>query len=285
MKLLNYKSNGTAKVGFLKDGRISRIESAASIEELVSLGTLDKVKRREADSEGEELGGVRIRPPIVSPDKILLAAINYKAHGEEQGNPPPREPYFFTKFRSCIIGQDDPIVIPKVSRRADWEAELAVVIGKKCKYVRKSEALSYVAGYTVANDISFRDLQFPEGWPEKLNSLGQNWVKGKALDTALPLGPLMVTSDEIPDPQHLRLSLKVNNVEMQNASTEDMVFSVAELIEYLSSGLTLLPGDLISTGTPAGVAVFSGMPYLKAGDVVEATVQGIGTLRNPVRTE
>jgi 2-keto-4-pentenoate hydratase/2-oxohepta-3-ene-1,7-dioic acid hydratase in catechol pathway len=285
MKLLNYESDGSAKVGFLRDGKISRIESASSIEGLLSLGTLDESKLKEAGSKSEELSRIRVKPPIAAPDKILLAAINYRAHGEEQRNPPPTEPYFFTKFRSCIIGQNDPIIIPKVSKRADWEAELAVVIGKRCKYVRKSEALSYVAGYTVANDISFRDLQFPKGWPEKLNSLGQNWVKGKALDSALPLGPVMVTPDEIPDPQRLKISLKVNNVEMQNGSTEDMVFSVAELIEYLSSGLTLLPGDLISTGTPAGVAVFSGMPYLKDGDIVEATVQGIGTLRNPVKAE
>jgi len=285
MKLVNYESSGSAKVGFLKDGKVYRIGSASSIEELLSSGTLDEVRRKEADSEREELSRIRIRPPIVAPDKILLAAVNYRAHGKEQGGPLPTEPYFFTKFRSCIIGQDDPIIIPKVSKRMDWEAELAVVIGKRCKYVRKSEALSYVAGYTVANDISFRDLQFPEGWPGKLNPLGQNWVKGKALDTALPLGPSLVTADEIPDPQRLRLSLKVNAVEMQNASTEDMVFSVAELIEYLSSGLTLLPGDLVSTGTPAGVAVFSGMPYLKDEDVVEATVEGIGTLKNPVRAE
>ena len=285
MKLLNYESNGRAKVGFLKDGEIFQIGSASSIEALLSLGTLDEVKRKEVGSTGEEPSRIKTKPPVVAPDKILLAAINYKAHSEEQKNPPPTEPYFFTKFRSCIIGQNDPIIIPKVSKKADWEAELAVVIGKKCKYVQKSEALSYVAGYTVANDISFRDLQFPEGWPQRVSSLGQNWVKGKALDSALPLGPLRVTPDEIPDPQHLRLSLKVNGVEMQNASTEDMVFSVAELIEYLSSGLTLLPGDLISTGTPAGVAVFSGMPYLKDGDVVEAAVQGIGTLRNPVKAE
>ena len=285
MKLLNYESKGSAQVGFLREGELFQIESASSIEDLLSLGILDKIKLKEEDSKREELSKVRTKPPILAPDKILLAAINYKTHSEEQKNPPLTEPYFFTKFRSCIIGQNDPIIIPKISKKADWEAELAVVIGKRCKYVRKSEALSYVAGYTVANDISFRDLQFPEGWPQKLNSLGQNWVKGKALDAALPLGPFLVTPDEISDPQRLRLALKVNDVEMQNANTEDMVFSVAELIEYLSSGLTLLPGDLISTGTPAGVAAFSGMPYLKDGDVVEATVQGIGTLRNPVKAE
>jgi len=285
MKLLNYAINGSAKVGFLKDGKVFQIESASSIEELLSSGTLDEVKRKEEGSKSQELSRIRPRPPVSAPDKILLTARNYEAHAREQNNSPPTEPYFFTKFGSCIIGQDDPIIIPKVSKKVDWEAELAVVIGKRCKYVSRSEALSYVAGYTVANDISFRDLQFPEGWPERANSLGQNWVKGKALDSALPLGPFLVTSDEIPDPQRLRLLLRVNGVEMQNASTEDMVFSVAELIEYLSWGLTLLPGDLISTGTPAGVAVFSGMPYLKDGDVVEATVQGIGTLRNPVKAE
>ncbi|MDE1854007.1 MAG: fumarylacetoacetate hydrolase family protein [Thaumarchaeota archaeon] len=285
MKFLNYESDGSPRVGLLNDGLVFQIESASSVEELISRGSLGEIQRRTATLGGEELDRVKVRAPILTPDKILLAAINYRAHGTEQKNPPPAQPYFFTKFRSCLIGQGDPIILPRVSTKVDWEAELAVVIGKKCKYVARTEALSHVAGYTVANDISFRDLQFPEGWPEKTNTLGQNWVKGKALDSAFPLGPWLVTTDEIPDPQRLQLSLKVNGVERQSANTDDMIFSVAELIEHLSAGLTLMPGDIISTGTPAGVAVFSGAPYLKDGDVVEATIQGIGTLRNPVRAE
>ena len=284
MKLANYESGGELKVGELRKGLIYGIASASSIEELISGGLLGKSKVNEG-TRGDDPANVRIRPPVMAPDKILLAAVNYKAHGIEQKTPPLSEPYFFSKIRNCSIGNGDPIILPRVSRKVDWEAELAVVIGKKCKYVSQRESLSYVAGYTVANDVSFRDLQLPEGWPEKTNALGQNWIKGKALDSALPLGPWLVTTDEIPDPQRLRLTLKVNGTERQNASTEDMIFSVAELIEYVTSGLTLMPGDVISTGTPAGVAAFSGVPYLKVGDIVETTIEGIGTLRNPVMAE
>lgn len=286
MKLVNYEAEGRPKVGLLNGDRVIGVEEVASIEEALRSGTLGQLQRhQDSRFDGVKLDSVRLRPPILSPDKILLAAVNYRTHGAEQDIPPPKEPYFFTKFRSCIIGNGDPILLPKVSRKADWEAELAVVVGKRCKYVSKGAALSYVAGYAVANDISFRDLQFPEGWPDRANTLGQNWVKGKALESALPLGPWLVTPDEIPDPQVLSLSLKVNGIERQHAGTEDMIFSVAELIEYLSSGLTLMPGDVISTGTPSGVAVFSGAPFLKDGDVVDAWVEGIGTLSNPVKQE
>ena len=284
MKLVNYEAGGTLKAGVLRDGQIFPVESASSIEQLISRGPLETSKM-EQSTDSLDLKRARIRPPVLSPDKILLAAVNYKAHGAEQKKAPPAEPYFFTKFRSCIIGQGDPIILPSISKRPDWEAELAVVIGKKCKYVSAADALSCVAGYTVANDVSFRDLQFPPGWPDKPSSFGNNWVKGKALDSAFPLGPCLVTTDEIPDPQRLHLSLKVNGVERQHATTDDMVFPVAQLVEYLSKGLTLLPGDVISTGTPAGVAAFSGAPFLKDGDVVETTIDEIGTLTNPVRAE
>jgi 2-keto-4-pentenoate hydratase/2-oxohepta-3-ene-1,7-dioic acid hydratase in catechol pathway len=284
VKLANFEWNGIIRPGVVEDGRLFEIPSASSVQEIIEKGSLREGSV--ASLSGEiEIDRVKLMAPVLSPDKILLAAVNYKAHGTEQNTPPPAEPYFFTKFRSCIVGNGDPILIPKRSKKADWEAELAVVIGRKCKYVAKKDALEYVAGYTVANDVSYRDLQMPEGWPEKKNLLGPNWVMGKALDTAFPLGPWMVTREEIEDPQHLSLSLTVNGVERQSGSTEDMVFTVAELIEYLSNGLTLFPGDVISTGTPAGVAVFSGAPFLKDGDVVKATVDGIGTLVNPVKAE
>lgn len=284
MKLLNYEADGAMNVGLVRDGQMIRAARGTSVEDLIRRGPRG-LAGVATTGPSEDMKRVRIRPPILKPDKILLAAVNYKAHGSEQNAAPPTEPYFFTKFSSCIIGQGDPILVPRVSKKADWEAELAVVIGRKCKYVSKADALSYVAGFTVANDVSFRDFQFPPGWPQKTNTLGQNWVKGKALDSAFPLGPWLVTADEIPDPQRLRLKLSVNGIERQNASTEDMIFSVAELIEYLSSGLTLLPGDVISTGTPAGVAAFSGAPYLKDSDVVEASIDRIGTLKNPVKGE
>lgn len=282
---MNYEIDGDQRVGLLRNDSVFQIESASSVEDLIWNGRLDRIQNEAIASRGEKLNMVMIKPPVTNPDKILLAAINYKTHGTEQRNQPPKEPYFFSKFRSCIVGHNAPVIVPRVSAKVDWEAELAVVIGKRCKYVKKEDALDYVAGYTIANDISFRDFQFPEGWPEKTNPLGQNWIKGKALDSAFPLGPWLVTPDDIPDPQKLSISLKVNGVERQNANTEDMVFSVAELIEYLSAGLTLLPGDLISTGTPAGVAAFSGVPFLKGGDVIETIIERIGTLCNPVKNE
>ena len=285
MKLVSYEAGGRRHAGVLDGGRVVEVPGHADVGELIARGGVEALLRRRAEGAGVELRSVKVRAPLAAPDKVLMAAVNYGAHGAEQKTAPPAEPYFFTKFPSCIIGDGESILAPRASAKVDWEVELGVVIGKKCKYVSRSEALSYVAGYTVANDVSFRDLQIPEGWPQRTNPLGQNWVKGKALDSALPLGPCLVTSDEVPDPQRLSLSLRVNGVERQRGSTEDMIFTVAELIEYLSAGITLLPGDLISTGTPGGVALFSGAPYLKPGDLVEATVEGIGTLRNPVEAE
>jgi len=285
LKLANFEWNGKTRPGVVRDGFVFEIPSASSVQEILDTGKLVQVERETSNkSRGVELDRVRLRPPLVSPDKILLAAVNYRAHGTEQKAVPPEEPYFFTKFKSCIIGDGDPILIPRSSRKVDWEVELAVVIGKKCKYVHRKDALEYVAGYAVANDVSYRDLQFSEKSGGK-NNFGSNWVKGKALDSAYPLGPWLVTREEIGDPQHLSLSLTVNGIKRQASSTEDMVHPVAELIEYLSDGITLLPGDIISTGTPAGVAAFSGAPFLKNGDVVEATIGGIGSLINPVRAE
>jgi 2-keto-4-pentenoate hydratase/2-oxohepta-3-ene-1,7-dioic acid hydratase in catechol pathway len=286
LKLANFEWNGETRPGVVRDGFVFEIPSASSVQEVIEKGILGQIgEEKLAQSKGIELDRVRLRAPLVSPDKILLAAVNYRAHGAEQKAIPPEEPYFFTKFKSCIVGNGDPILIPRSSKKVDWEAELAVVIGRKCKYVRRKDALEYVAGYTVANDVSYRDLQLPDKRPGSHNNFGPNWVKGKALDSAYPMGPWLVTRDEIADPQHLSLSLAVNGIERQTASTEDMVHSVVELIEYLSDGITLLPGDIISTGTPAGVAAFSGAPFLKEGDVVETTVNEIGTLVNPVKAE
>ena len=286
MRLTNFERGGHSRPGVVIDGFIFEIPHASSVQEIITQGTLEQAAGMNTrQSKGIEISRVKLRAPILSPDKILLAAVNYKAHGADQKATPPEEPYFFTKFKSCIIGNEDPIIIPRNSGKVDWEAELAVVIGKKCKYVKRKEAMQYVAGYTIANDISYRDLQLPEKAPGSTNNLGPNWVKGKALDSAFPLGPWLVTSDDVADPQRLSISLTVNGVERQAASTEDMVHPVAELIEYLSDGITLLPGDIISTGTPAGVAAFTKAPYLKDGDIVRATIQGIGTLTNPVRVE
>ena len=292
MKLLNYRSGGEVRAGVFIEGSVYDVaqvrgfEHVRSVDELLSAGMLQTLEEREGElSEGTEFKKVSLLPPVMQPDKILLAAVNYKAHGKEQGAPLPREPYFFTKFRSCMVADGEPILIPRVSAKGDYEVEMALVIGKKGKYIGRDKTMEHLAGYTVANDISFRDLQFPEGWPERPNTLGQNWVKGKALDSALPLGPWLVTKSEVEDPQDLRLTLKVNGSIRQDGTTSDMVFGVDRLVEYLSDGMTLLPGDVISTGTPAGVAVFSGAPFLKDGDVVEASVEGVGRLKNPVGEE
>jgi 2-keto-4-pentenoate hydratase/2-oxohepta-3-ene-1,7-dioic acid hydratase in catechol pathway len=301
LKIANFTLSGSNSVALIESGRAYEIPVACSmngveplakvksVEEILKQNLLkflqENAKRIVSSSEGIELGKVKLLSPILRPQKILLAAVNYISHSREQDLTPPPEPYFFSKFQNAIIGPEDPIIIPRISAKVDWEVELAVVIGKRGKYIPKNEARKYIGGYTISNDISFRDLQFPPGWPDKPNPLGQNWIKGKALDNSLPMGPWLVTPDEINDPYNLEISLSVNGNVMQKSNTSEMIFNAEEMIEYLSSGITLEPGDVISTGTPLGVAAFTRAPYLKDGDVVEASISGIGTLRNPVRSE
>jgi 2-keto-4-pentenoate hydratase/2-oxohepta-3-ene-1,7-dioic acid hydratase in catechol pathway len=213
-----------------------------------------------------------------------MIAINYASHSKEQNIKPPEEPYVFSKFRNALIGPGDPIIIPKISKEVDWEVELAVAIGRSGKNIAKQDAMKYVAGYTVANDVSFRDMQFWKYLSSK-SPLGYNWYRGKGLDNALPLGPYLVTPDEISDPYSCEISLSVNGVTRQKSVTGEMLIKIDALIEYVSAGVTLRPGDLICTGTPLGVAAFTGMSYLKEGDTVEAKISGVGSLRNPVTAE
>ena len=231
------------------------------------------------------LESAKLLSPILNPEKILLVARNYASHINELNAGRMTEPYFFTKFKSALIGPDAPILIPRVSRAADWEVELAVVIGKTGKYISRRDAMDYVAGYTISNDVSFRDLQYSTGSADNQTGYGINWVKGKSLDSSFPLGPWLVTTDEIRDPHNLEISLSVNGVVKQHSSTREMIFKIDSLVESASSGITLKPGDIISTGTPEGVAVTSGGPFLKDGDIVECKIKGIGTLRNPVQSE
>ncbi|MDV3278649.1 MAG: fumarylacetoacetate hydrolase family protein [Nitrososphaerales archaeon] len=294
MKLVNFDDGNGVRAGVVIEHRIRGLSelpgfsSVRSVDELLASGHLEELRRAVGflpPKGGSSIESSRLLSPILLPEKILCAAVNYGGHGKEKGSSPPKEPYFFTKFRNCIIGNGDPILIPRVSSKADWEVELAVIIGKRGKYIRREDAMDYIAGYAIANDVSFRDRQFPEGWPSKLNAQGQNWVMGKALDSAFPLGPWLVTRDEIANPQNIRISLSVNGAVRQDSTTGDMIFGVDRLVEYLSSGITLSPGDVISTGTPAGVAAYSGAPFLKDGDVVECQIEGIGKLRNPVVQE
>ncbi|MFD0663249.1 fumarylacetoacetate hydrolase family protein [Thermocatellispora tengchongensis] len=219
------------------------------------------------------LDKVTLLPPVPNPEKIICVGRNYVAHAEEVGLDTPGEPELFAKFGNALIGHDAPIVLPEISTMVDYEAELGVVIGRRARNVTAAEALDYVAGYTIVHDVSARDLQMRTS----------QWLAGKALDGFAPVGPWLVTPDEIPDPQRLRLRLQIGGTTYQDASTETMVHSVAEIISYLSRLMTLVPGDLIATGTPEGVGAVRTPPrYLKDGDVVEITIESIGTLSNPV---
>lgn len=215
--------------------------------------------------------GTRLGSPIARPSKIICIGLNYRMHAIESGMPVPEVPIIFMKATSSLCGPYDPILIPKNSVKTDWEVELAVVIGKRAKYVSKENAMEYVAGYCVHNDVSERDFQLHHG--------GQ-WVKGKSADNFAPLGPVLVTKTEIQDPHNLRLWLKLNGKMLQDSNTSDLVFDIPELIEHLSQYMTLLPGDVISTGTPAGVGLGLTPPtYLKDGDVVELGIEGLGEAR------
>lgn len=212
---------------------------------------------------------IRLAPAIARPSKIVCIGLNYAKHAAESGMEPPSEPVIFFKATTAWNGPNDPVVIPRTSTKSDWEVELAVVIGKSAKYVSKENAMDYVAGYGVHNDYSERQWQ--------LEMAGQ-WVKGKSADTYAPFGPFMATVDEIPDPNQLHLWLKRNGETIQDSNTNDFIFNVGDVVSYVSQFMTLLPGDVISTGTPAGVGLGMKPPqYLQAGDVIELGIEGLGT--------
>ena len=214
---------------------------------------------------------VRLGPPLMRPSKIVCVGLNYAQHAAESGMDVPEEPVLFFKATSAIVGPNDPIIIPKGSEKTDWEVELAIVIGKKASYVSEKDALNHVAGYVLHNDVSERAFQ--------LERSGQ-WVKGKSCDTFAPIGPFIATPDEIGDPNNLNLWLTLNGEEMQNSSTSDFIFNIQHVVSYISQYMTLLPGDIISTGTPFGVGLGLKPPrYLKDQDVVELGIEGLGTSR------
>lgn len=211
---------------------------------------------------------VRLGSPIARPSKLVCIGLNYADHAKETNAPLPPEPVIFMKSTTAIVGPFDDIMIPKNSVKTDWEVELAVVIGKKASYVEEAEAMDYVAGYVLHNDVSEREFQLERNG---------TWDKGKGCDTFAPLGPFLATPDEIADPHNLRLWLTVNGETMQDGTTSNFIFNLPHLISYTSQFMTLLPGDIISTGTPAGVGLGMKPPiYLKAGDVVELGIEGLG---------
>lgn len=214
-------------------------------------------------SESERLGSC-----VARPSKIICIGLNYAKHAAESGMDVPKEPVVFFKSTTALCGPNDNVIIPRNSVKTDWEVELAVIIGKKASYITEESAMDYVAGYALHNDYSEREFQLERG--------GQ-WVKGKSNDTFAPLGPFMATKDEVADPHNLNLWLELNGKKIQDSNTNDLIFNIPQIVSYLSNFMTLLPGDVISTGTPAGVGLgFKPPMYLKAGDVVELGIEGLG---------
>jgi len=238
------------------------------------LRELEKWSQNHSSSAPRVPPSVRLGPPICRPSKIVCIGLNFRDHAAESKMELPKEPVLFFKSTTALVGPNDPLRIPGNATKVDWEVELAVVIGRKATYVPRQEALSHVAGYVLHNDYSERSFQLERG--------GQ-WVKGKSADTFAPLGPFLATPDEIPNAGNLAMWLKVNGESRQSSSTANMIFDVATLVSYVSDFMTLLPGDVISTGTPAGVGLGMNPPsYLKAGDVVELGIEGLGESRQEV---
>jgi acylpyruvate hydrolase len=310
MKLVTYSWKGNAVLGALSDDRVVNLRRAhaaalrhrgdadeLAVADLRVPGDLSALLRggaasmeaarralRFAEEQGpDRVGGtccplaeVELLAPVQRPGKVVCVGLNYRSHLAETGERAPDYPILFHKAATSVIGHRQAIVLPRVSRQVDYEGELAVVIGRQAKYVAEPDALAYVAGYTCANDVSANDLEFRTS----------QWTSGKMLDTFCPLGPVLLTADEVPDPAALRLRTTVNGRTVQDERTSDMVFSVPFLVSYVSSLATLEPGDLILTGTPAGIGCNrKPQVFLQPGDQVSVTVDGVGTLTNPVVAE
>ena len=255
------------------EGGFGRVEG----DEVVHMG-LDLITYLETGRAVEgarmPLAAVRLLAPVPRPGKIIGIGLNYRDHAEESGQPIPEEPILFAKWANSVVGPGAAIVIPAATNQPDYEAELGAVIGRTAKDVRAEDAVAYVAGYTCVNDVSARDLQ----------SRSSQWTLGKAIDTFLPLGPWLVTANEIPDPQDLRITCVLNGRTVQDSNTGQMVFGAAELVSFISRTCTLEPGDIIATGTPPGVGFARTPPlWLQDGDEVTVEIEGIGALTNPVR--
>lgn len=244
---------------FFTNGGIQQLASILSLKENILPKLADEV---------------RLGCPVAHPSKILCIGLNYAKHAKETNAPIPKEPILFLKSTTAITGPNDPVMIPKDSVKTDWEVELSFVIGKRASYVPEAEAMDYVAGYCLHNDVSEREFQLERGG---------TWDKGKGCDTFAPLGPWLVTKDEIADPHSLRLWLSVNGKMMQDGNTDDLIFTIPQLVAYISRFMTLLPGDIVSTGTPAGVGLgFNPPVYLQPGDIVELGIDGLGSSRQKV---
>ncbi|WP_298841604.1 fumarylacetoacetate hydrolase family protein [uncultured Roseobacter sp.] len=281
MKLVRYGAHGAEKPGMMDADGVLRDLSAHVNDidgSMLSEAALDKLRAIDPASLPVVSGDPRIGVCVGNIGKFMCIGLNYSDHAAEQGLPIPEHPILFMKANSAIVGPNDDVVLPRGAKRGDWEVELGVVIGKQAKYVSKEDALDYVAGYCVCNDVSERHFQ---------TQLTGTWTKGKSCDTFGPTGPWLVTRDEVPDPQALDMSLDLNGNRMQTGNTSTMIFTVAEIIEHLSQLFTLYPGDVISTGTPPGVGdgIKPDPVYLKAGDVMELAIEGLGAQRQNVRED
>ncbi|MBI1878925.1 MAG: fumarylacetoacetate hydrolase family protein [Chloroflexi bacterium] len=282
MKLVSFTLGQGMRLGLVRGERVVDLTSAS--EGRLPTDMLTFLQRGEAAlalarqlehsaAADLALAEVKLLAPIANPSKVVAIGLNYMDHCREQNVEPPKTPIIFTKFPSSIIGPGDAIRWdPALTSQVDYEAELAVVIGRTARNVAEAEALDYVAGYTICHDVSARDLQFGDG----------QWVRGKSLDTFCPLGPFLATRDEISDPHNLAIRCTVNQTVLQNSNTVEMIFKIPHLIAFASRAFSLLPGDIIATGTPHGVGVFrSPKIFLKHGDVVTIEIEGLGQLTNP----
>lgn len=294
MKLVTYTYQNGTYLGYLIDASVVNFAEAVAQHrpgapaptDMLSLLQSDEKSWEQAKATAEwvansatveriPLENVKLEAPISNPSKIICVGQNYYDHCREQNVPIPERPILFSKFTTCIIGTGDTVQWKEgTTEQADYEAELTLVVKKKARHIAKENAYEYLAGYTIANDVSARDVQFGD----------KQWVRGKSFDTFCPIGPYIATTDEIPDPHTLSIKTRVNGETLQDSSTSQMIFKVPDLIEFITRTITLLPGDIIITGTPDGVGVFRKPPiFLKNGDAVEIEIDGLGLLQNSVK--
>ncbi len=284
MRWVTYQSEQGPRSAAWLDGKLVDVQQAdaslpSSLRQLIALGPAAMEQAARAVLQGRPLTpAVKLLAPIPDPQKVICVGLNYADHARESGQAPPPEPVLFSKFPTAILAPDAPIVLPRVSHEVDYEAELVVVIGRQGRCIAEHSALSHVAGYCVGHDVSARDWQ--------LRKPGGQWLLGKSFDTFAPFGPTLVTPDEVGDPGQLRVQLRLNGQTMQDSNTSQFIFNVAQVIAYVSQVCTLLPGDIIFTGTPPGVGAARKPPvFLKPGDMVEVEIEKLGVLRNPVVAE
>jgi len=292
MKIVTFKDKNKAenyRIGALvSDSEIADLTALASNESLTANDLLkcfdlendflEKAKRALLDDNLQKINrqNIEICAPVPRPPKIICVGLNYRDHAEESGMAIPKSPIIFSKFTNCAIGANQPILLPTGSEQVDYEAELAFVVGRQAKNVKREDAMSYVLGYTNFNDVSARDFQFADG----------QWQRGKSCDTFAPMGEFIATTDEIEDPHNLRIQFRLNDETLQDSNTNQLIFKIPEIIAFLSASITLEIGDVIATGTPPGVGFARKPPvFMKNGDTAEVEIEGLGILSNQVRSE